>query len=354
MSTDKIKEVLDSLGYQLSDRGAYWQTNAIFRNGDNKTAIQIYKNTGVWKDYASATSFMPFKKLVQVTLGTNDKSVIDKYIKEDKIEYYNTSDEINSKITMDEIYPEEDLEKLFPHYDFYNKKGIDSEFLELLKSGLETSGPMYQRFVFPIYNEHGQIHGYSGRDVSPNPKKEGYKERPKWKHQGKKSKWIYPFYVQKDFFSKEITKKDQVILVESIGDMLNLFQNGIKNVLVTFGLEIPPTLLCFLIGLKPSRIILSFNNDSSKKQNRGLNSCIKSYLKLIPYFNNDSIKICIPNKNDFGEMTSDDFNMWNKKLEKFIEKDQTKDVLNMINSLKSEGLLSANILKNVKYIKSHA
>ena len=33
MTPEKIKESLDSLGYKLSDRGQYWQTNAIFRNG---------------------------------------------------------------------------------------------------------------------------------------------------------------------------------------------------------------------------------------------------------------------------------------------------------------------------------
>ena len=45
------KEVLENLGYRLKDHGSYWRTNAVYRSGDNSTALQIYKDTGVWKDY---------------------------------------------------------------------------------------------------------------------------------------------------------------------------------------------------------------------------------------------------------------------------------------------------------------
>ena len=79
MNSEKIKQSLIDLGYKLSDRGAYWQTNAIFRNGDNKTAIQIYKDSGVWKDYVQGSKFSPFQRLVEITLGTNDPNEIKKY-----------------------------------------------------------------------------------------------------------------------------------------------------------------------------------------------------------------------------------------------------------------------------------
>ena len=71
--------------------------------------------------------------------------------------------------------------------------------------------------------------------------------RPKWKHLGKKSQWIYPYYspnIRKDIHDS-ILEKESVILVESIGDMLNLFQHGIYNVLVTFSTVISSPLLYF-------------------------------------------------------------------------------------------------------------
>ncbi len=80
MSYD-IKETLKSLGYKLTDRGRYWQTNAIWRDGNNRTAIQIYKDSGKWKDHVEGTKFMRFEVLVRKTLGTNNKYAIDKYIK---------------------------------------------------------------------------------------------------------------------------------------------------------------------------------------------------------------------------------------------------------------------------------
>ena len=41
------KEVLENLGYKLSDHGPYWRTNALYRAGDNTTALQIHKDSGV-------------------------------------------------------------------------------------------------------------------------------------------------------------------------------------------------------------------------------------------------------------------------------------------------------------------
>ena len=63
LNTEEIKEILSSLGYNLVDKGTYWQTNAVFRQGDNKTALQIYKDSGVWRDYVAQSKPMPFRAL---------------------------------------------------------------------------------------------------------------------------------------------------------------------------------------------------------------------------------------------------------------------------------------------------
>ena len=38
---DLIERALKNLGYDLIDRGKYWQCNAVYRDGDNKSALQI-------------------------------------------------------------------------------------------------------------------------------------------------------------------------------------------------------------------------------------------------------------------------------------------------------------------------
>ena len=120
MSTDEIKEILTSLGYQLSDRGAYWQTNAVFRQGDNKTAIQIYKDTGVWKDYVSNTPPLRFERLVEKTLGPDDHKVKELLKSKNLSSLLENPLPPTEKLKMETIYSEDSLKKLLPHYRFYN------------------------------------------------------------------------------------------------------------------------------------------------------------------------------------------------------------------------------------------
>ena len=331
-------QTLINLGYKLQDRGDYWQTSAIHRGGDNPTALQIYKNTGVWKDYVSGGGFKPFKALVE-------KSDSKDFVKLDDgnlgVPNFKNSASISSEKFFENDYPS----SLLPHYSFYEKKGIDISFLELLESGLSTEGSMYQRFVFPIKNKHQKIQGLAGRDLSNRS------GRPKWKHMGKKTQWIYPYYNFDKTFNS-IKESGEVILVESIGDMLSLFNNSIYNVLVSFGLDVSPSLSSHLMGLNLNKVIFSFNYDKDKDLNRGRIASIKNFLKLSSYFNCDDMFICLPTKNDFGDMNSKDFEDWNLKKENNLKSPQNmcKIVKKESKKLFEQGFLSKNIYKNIKHL----
>ena len=259
IDSSKIKDILEELGYKLSDKGGYWQCSALYRGGDNQTALQIYKDTGAWKDYVKDTSFMPFKRLLVLTLNTNDPKELSKYLNKDEVFFLNEKSKTSvDKIEMEEVYPESILQNLLPHYKFYIDKGIGKDVLKKLKGGLATKGQMYQRFVFPVYNEYGQIHGFSGRDMSNK------KGKPKWKHMGRKSNWVYPAHLPcEDQSLFNYPNKDYVIVVESIGDCLNLMSQGVNNVLVSFGLDISSKLLCSIVKFGFSNVVISFNNDAS-------------------------------------------------------------------------------------------
>ena len=341
MSPEKIKDSLVRLGYKLADRGAYWQTNALFRNGDNKTAIQIYKNTGVWKDHVQNSSFAPFQRLVEITLGTNDKSQVKEFIDEDDLGSNYNRLTFSEKLEMEEIYPEECLDRLLPHYKFYNDKGISTETLSSLKGGYATSGKLNNRFIFPIYNEHKQIHGFSGRDMS------NLAGRPKWKHIGKKKGWIYPLYANPET-EQFINETKSIIFVESIGDLLNLNEHGYKNVLVTFGLDISTKLICATLSLNVEKIIIGLNNDQTSERNRGLEASIKNYLKLLNYYNPEKISICLPNKKDFGDMNDSDFKSWDNKCSSIEPSVQQNFILEKIKEIHKT--LPKTLLKNTKII----
>jgi len=344
MSTEEIYDILISLGYTLQDRGAYWQTNAVFRQGDNKTALQIYKDTGVWRDYVEDTPPLKFERLVEKSVG-QDLSKLKQILNNKDFSLLEKPPSRNiKKLTMEKIYSESSLKKLLPHYRFYNDKGISSEVLKLLQGGLATQGQLYQRFVFPIYNNLGQIHGFSGRDMLNK------KDRPKWKHVGRKSSWVYPINVPtlKKFFQEGL---DEIILVESIGDLLSLIEAGYKNVIVTFGLEVSPSVINSLVFLNPANITLAFNNDFKSKENRGLIASFKNYLKLLSYFDAHKLKICLPLANDFGDMNTNSFEKWAEKLNNIDIEEQQKLIVSESSYLVKSNKLSKKLIKNRNLLK---
>mgnify|MGYP000509736383 CR=1 FL=1 len=99
------KSILEDLGYKLTDRGAFWHTNAVYRNGDNPTAVMVYKNNGVWKDFVKDTEYLPFEVLLQKTLNTKDTLKIRELLKTKTSNFTQTSNKkLLNKINKYTIY----------------------------------------------------------------------------------------------------------------------------------------------------------------------------------------------------------------------------------------------------------
>ena len=344
METEDIKEVLDELGFKLRDRGPYWQTNALWRNGNNFTAVQIYKDSGVWRDYVNDSSFLPFQALVEKVLGTKDKKILSRYIQPSGSAKPSGTFEKHSekvKIQMDEIYSLEYLSKLLPHFKFYNDKEISTLTLKLYKGGLATAGKLNGRFVFPVFDENdpSQIIGFTGRHL----RWKAESEFPKWKHVGRKSNWLYPLCISDSTGGKpflECTQdRREIIIVESVGDSLALTENGFLNHLVVGGLDLSSKQISFLLSQELDQIIIGTNNDKSKA---GLHAAIKIFTKLLNYFDITKLRINLPTANDFGDMQQEGVNFKEEWHEKPL--DRGKQISKIYSILKSkEGM---NILKN--------
>ena len=292
------RESLQKLGYELQDCGNHWRTSALYRNGKNKTAIIIYKDTGVWKDFGADNQAKPFQALVKETLKTNDPKIIKQYVSNISQDY--KPQEVEEKIEMEKIYPESYLEKLLPVRDFYLKKNISEQTQKVFKCGYAGSGKMYRRIVFPIYDLNNQIHGFSGRTVLSQ---DGV---PKWKHMGRKTDWVYPHHLSRD----SIDETKEVILVESIGDCMALYEAGFKNVLMLAGLDISSKVMSYLNSFNLDRIIVAMNNDKDKETNSGGIATIKTVAKLSQIYDLDRICVNPPLANDFGDMLeSEPFNL---------------------------------------------
>jgi 5S rRNA maturation endonuclease (ribonuclease M5) len=318
--SDKIKTILTDLGYDLNDKGKYWHSRAVYRDGDNRTALQIWKNTGIWKDFVANTKYQPFKRLIELSCSDDEKvKEVSNYFDQKNDSFIES---IRApKMEVEQFFDHEEVKTLLPHYKFYNDKQISNQTLRLYNGGFSMSGKMNGRFVFPIYDENKKIIGLSGRHLLWKAES----AMPKWKHLGRKANWLYPVNLPPEadqkinLFNKDIEEKKEIILIEGIGDSLALTEQGFYNHMVIFGLDISSKQISHLLSYNLNKIIISTNNDFDKSNNRGLDGAIKIYLKLIKYFDISKLEIKLPVKKDFAEMLEEkiDISEWvNKKLNK--------------------------------------
>lgn len=293
-----IHQILTNLGYNLKDCGREYRTKPIYRDSDNDTVLRIYKDTGFWVDFKENISG-DFTSLVKMSLKLDSEEQAKTWLKDknyQQIVVQDTKPQIKEKKTFDKDL----LLKLNKNHEYWIKRGVNIETMNLFKGGIASAGKMKDRYVFPIFDSKNEIVGFSGRDITN-------KSKIKWKHLGDKSSWCYPSFLNVD----EIKKQKEVIIIESIGDCLSLYQADVKNTIVTFGLEISISILNFLLKLDPDKIYISFNNDY-EKNNAGNDASEKAFNKLLRYFDKKQLVIKLPTKKDFGEMTPEEIIQWKK------------------------------------------
>lgn len=100
-------------------------------------------------------------------------------------------------------------------------RGIRAETFQEFQAFTHNDTPYIGRIVFPIRNISGKIVGFNGRALSPDI-------QPKYRIHPPKAKFpLYP--------SRPEPIKGNVILVEGIFDMLNLYDKGLRNAVCAFG-----------------------------------------------------------------------------------------------------------------------
>lgn len=296
-SMEDIKDALREMGYTIIDNGDNYRTSPIYRDSNSKDVLSVQKSTGKWYDFKEGKGGS-FDELVRKTLNFPDIKQAKDWVSS-KIRASDNLDIEKPLIEEAKLYPNEYLTKLLPIHDYWATRGISEETLSPFKGGLVKSGKMSGRYVFPIFNSKNGIVGFAGRDTFNNS------DRPKWKLLGRKSNWCYPLAVNKN----NIRDSKEVYIVESIGDMLSLWQAGINNAVVTFGLNLSASLIIFLIKADMNKIIISFNNDSANNDAGNL-AANEARSKLINHFDERQVSIKIPFKKDFGEMSKEEILQW--------------------------------------------
>jgi 5S rRNA maturation endonuclease (ribonuclease M5) len=297
-----LVDILRNAGCKPASHGTYLTCCAKYRGGDDPTSVAVYLQTNTVHDFVTSKT-MSIEEFLKKTLNLRSQEQLDKIIKGTK-EYYSScfADQDNDDpfIKTIKYYSSEDTVSLDSDHSYWNGRGISNHALKIFEGGTCKSGKMENRYVFPIFNSRKKIEGFSGRDVTS-------KSKIKWKHIGRKNDWAYPLY----FSHKYVTEKKQIILVESIGDMLSLWQSGIQNIAITFGTDLGSGLLKAILRLDPKSIIIATNNDINQA---GQKAAQKIYKKLGEFFDPEQIRIEHPMKNDFGEQSVEENLYWYNNL----------------------------------------
>lgn len=299
-----IKSILIDLGYQVNELANEYRCRPIYRESDNNNSLRIKKSNGSWVDFGISKSGN-FLELVQISLGLKDESEALNYLDGSNFSYKKLSQEVDTTFPFPSYFDEKEIDSITKNNSYWINRGISERVLNKFSGGIST-GKMSDRYVFPIFNEESKIIGFSGRDIL----KSKSKNRPKWKHIGNKSFWIYPLFLNRSL----ILEKKSVILVESIGDCLSLFEVGIENVLVTFGTFLSKEIIKKLIELDVEKIYISLNNDFDNN-NIGNEASQKIIDQLSCHFDIDQLEIKLPEMKDFNEMLVSD----KDKLAKFYD-----------------------------------
>lgn len=301
MEQISVYEILTELGYQLKDYGKEFRTKPLYRESDNDTVLRIYKDTGKWFDFKQNISG-DINSLVRLTLKIDDPDKAQEWLKNKNFTTNYSIEYTKPILKSTRKFDINLLENLQFHHEYWNKRGITNDTLIQFKGGIGKAGKMKNRYVFPIFDVRNDIIGFSGRDITNLSK-------IKWKHLGEKNDFLYPLFLN----SNIIENQKELILVESIGDMLNLWQNNVRNVLVTFGTNLSLSILNYCLKTDMKKIYISLNNDSEKNK-AGNIAAEKTYFRLKRYFDDKQLKISLPIKKDFGEMNGEEISLWKNNL----------------------------------------
>lgn len=198
------------------------------------------------------------------------------------------------QVVLPKTWPVSVLDKLIKDHSYWNGRNISTPTIESFRGGVAKDGQMKGRYVFPIFDDNENIVGFTGRVIFPNV-------NPPWKHLGATGRWVWGDL-------DEIESTHRVILVESVGDLLALRENGIKDVLCLFGATLSSCLLSKIIALNPKLIIISTNRDF--KHTVGQRAAQEIRNKLSKFFDEEMLEITFPPERkdvkDWGEATKEE------------------------------------------------
>ena len=307
-----IKDILKGIGYaNIKQYGDYLRMSPIYRHSDS-ACLSVHKKSGHFVDFARSDEMRgDFNELIRLSLKLKSKNQAKEWLKDKNIKFeeYDFQYDSSDPLIFNKKFSKDNLKYLTDDHSYWLNRNVSLDTVRLFKGGLDNGvegGKFYNRYVFPIFHEKGFISGFTGRDVSNNPR------TVKWKHIGQTSSWVYPSFLNSD----SIIESKEVIILESIGDMLALYDCGIRNTVVVFGVSLSSSIITYLLRHRLDNIVIALNNDS-ENNNVGNKAAVKFKNQLSKHINHNKININLPSsKKDFGEMSKNEIFNWRNNVSK--------------------------------------
>ncbi len=194
---------------------------------------------------------------------------------------------------------------------FLLKKGFTEK--ELVAWGLlvEKNGKIYDKFryrlMFPIFDNQGNVIGFSGRQIEKSDYGPKYLNSPETIVYKKKNT-LYGLYQAKE----AIRKQKFVILVEGNVDILSSSRVGVENIVCPLGTALTEE-QCKLMKRYADRIFLALDTDEAGEKAiiRGLKICQKVGLEIKA--------LDLKDFQDSDELIMHDEKLWKKTVDNPIE-----------------------------------
>ena len=172
---ESVRIILQEIGYVLTDNGREYRAKPLYRDSDNDKVLRIWKNSGQWVDFKENISGS-LEDLVKLTLKLKSIDEAKQWISGKGIDTsFREEDQPKPTIKQTSIFDKSLLIKLLRDNSYWNNRGISDSTLEPFQGGVATGGKMFNRYVFPIFNNKDDIIGFSGRDVSKTLMEVAYK-----------------------------------------------------------------------------------------------------------------------------------------------------------------------------------
>lgn len=280
--------ILSKLGIEYSESNRWLSACCPVHGGDNRTALAFNVEKGYWKCFTQDCQEKWGSTIVGLVAGVLNYTCDDavEWLRENVKEIGDLK--IKNHKVSDKIYKEECL-KLLLRTDFYVKRGFSQLTVDSFEHGKAEKGAMSHRVVFPIRDENAKIRGFSGRWTKKEEIRDGKivclsntgKQVAKWRHTSfNKSDYLYNFYKAKEFC------RDELILVESIGNVMRWWDCGFKNCVACLGSSLSTKQIKLIIP-STKKVLLAFDNDKAglkalKKASKGLEEYVNIATILPP------------------------------------------------------------------------